>query len=55
MELICKELYDLVWFELMIIICKCFGFLDNGLRKCCKLMNIFILFLGYWVKLKYGK
>lgn len=50
-----EELYDLVWKEPMITVCKRFGISDNGLRKHCKKMNIPTPPLGYWAKLKHGK
>ena len=50
-----KELYDLVWSEPMIVICKRFGLSDTGLRKHCKSMDIPTPPVGYWAKLKYGK
>jgi hypothetical protein len=50
-----QELYNLVWTEPMIIVCKRFGLTDNGLRKQCKSMDIPTPPVGYWSKLKHGK
>jgi hypothetical protein len=50
-----QELYNLVWAEPMITVCKRFGLTDNGLRKQCKSMDIPTPPVGYWSKLKHGK
>jgi len=50
-----QELYNLVWAEPMITVCKRFGLTDNGLRKQCKSMGIPTPPFGYWSKLKHGK
>jgi len=50
-----QELYNLVWAEPMITVCKRFGLTDNGLRKQCKSMGIPTPPVGYWSKLKHGK
>jgi hypothetical protein len=50
-----QELYNLVWAEPMITVCKRFGLTDNGLRKKCKSMDIPTPPVGYWSKLKHGK
>ena len=50
-----QELYNLVWAEPMITVCKRFGLTDNGLRKQCKSMDIPTPPIGYWSKLKHGK
>lgn len=50
-----QELYNLVWAEPMITICKRFGLTDNGLRKHCKAMDIPTPPVGYWSKLKHRK
>jgi hypothetical protein len=50
-----QELYNMVWAEPMITVCKRFGLTDNGLRKQCKSMDIPTPPVGYWSKLKHGK
>lgn len=50
-----QELYNLVWAEPMITVCKRFGLTDNSLRKQCKSMDIPTPPVGYWSKLKHGK
>ncbi|MGD0582289.1 MAG: hypothetical protein ABR974_05010 [Bacteroidales bacterium] len=55
MKITREELYEMVWAEPMISICKKYGLSDNGLRKHCKKMNIPTPPVGYWEKLKHGK
>ncbi len=55
MKITREELYEMVWAEPMISICKKYGLSDNGLRKHCKKLNIPTPPVGYWEKLKHGK
>ncbi len=55
MKITREELYEMVWAEPMITICKKYGLSDNGLRKHCKRLNIPTPPVGYWEKLRHGK
>lgn len=55
MKITREKLYEMVWAEPMILICKKYGLSDNGLRKHCKRLNIPTPPVGYWEKLRHGK
>ncbi len=50
-----KELYDLVWSESLLTLCKKYAISDVGLRKICVRMNIPLPKAGHWMKLQFGK
>ena len=55
MKLSREELYNLVWSEPILKLCKMFGLSDNGVRKHCKNMNIPTPPQGYWAKIESGQ
>lgn len=50
-----KELYDLVWSNSLVALCKKYAISDNGLRKICQRMQIPLPTNGLWMKLQFGK
>jgi hypothetical protein len=50
-----KELYDLVWSELLMALCSRFGISDVALKKTCARSEIQTPERGYWATKDAGK